>query len=270
MSSRAWSGGQQVLAPGLDPADRPAEQPRGRRRRQLLAVERDLLAEAAADVRRDHPHAALGDPEPRRQRRAHRVGDLGAVPERQGLVAGQPACQAAARLHRRVGLAPLVEARRRRRGRRRPTPSRRRRARRRRGTGGSRAPSRRRAAGPASCARSGSTTAASGSYSTSTSAQASSTWYAVRRRSRRRPDRRRSAPCRWAGSASPSAAARRWAAPSSAARATGARSAPVSTATMPGDTAGRVAVDRARSERGRAGCARRRRGACPAAVRSPM
>src|SRR2546425_1007832 len=45
------------------------------------------------------------------QRRAHRMRDLGRVPERERLVAGQPARQAAPRLYRRVRLAALMKTR---------------------------------------------------------------------------------------------------------------------------------------------------------------
>jgi hypothetical protein len=51
--------GEQVLTAGLDPAYWSFEQSRDSRRHQLLAVEGDLLAEAAADVWRDDANGAL-------------------------------------------------------------------------------------------------------------------------------------------------------------------------------------------------------------------
>ena len=101
---------EQVLAARFDPAHGTAEQPRRRGGGELFAVERNLLAEAAADVRRDHAHRALRNSEARRQRRAHRMRDLRRVPERERLVARQPACETPACLDRRVRLPALVKA----------------------------------------------------------------------------------------------------------------------------------------------------------------
>ncbi len=57
-------GGHEVLAPVLDPLDRPAQPHRGQRHQDLLGVEHhDLGPKPAAYVRRDHPHVVLGEAE---------------------------------------------------------------------------------------------------------------------------------------------------------------------------------------------------------------
>ena len=53
--------GLEVLAPVLDPLDRPAERQRGDDRDDVARVDRHLAAEAAADVVGLDPDAALGD-----------------------------------------------------------------------------------------------------------------------------------------------------------------------------------------------------------------
>ena len=59
----------QVLAPVLDIAERPAIFERQPGDAQLLGLHDELVAEAAADVGRDHAHLALIDPEELRQSR---------------------------------------------------------------------------------------------------------------------------------------------------------------------------------------------------------
>ena len=66
---------------------RPREA-RGLRDRELLGVDVELRAEAAADVGRDHAHLRLGDAADRGHERAHEVRHLGRGVERQ-LVAGR-------------------------------------------------------------------------------------------------------------------------------------------------------------------------------------
>ena len=61
--------GGQVLAAVLDPGDRPAQPHRGRGDHHFLPADHALEPEPAADVGRDHPDPALGDPE--------RLGDAG-------------------------------------------------------------------------------------------------------------------------------------------------------------------------------------------------
>ena len=73
----------QVLAPGLDPLHRPPRAPGQRGHRQVLGHHVHLLAEAAAGVRHDDPHAGLGKAEGAGHAGAEDVGHLGAGPERQ-------------------------------------------------------------------------------------------------------------------------------------------------------------------------------------------
>ena len=61
--SRPWCVASMPSERALDPLDRPLELARGPRERDLLAVDLQLGAEAAADLRRDRPHALLADPE---------------------------------------------------------------------------------------------------------------------------------------------------------------------------------------------------------------
>ena len=66
-----------VLAPVLDPFDRPLQQQARRRERHLFRVHHELGAEAAADIRRHHAQLVLVEPEQHHQERAHFVGELG-------------------------------------------------------------------------------------------------------------------------------------------------------------------------------------------------
>ena len=69
--------GGQVLAPVLEPAQRGADLARSPGERDLLRQQDALVAEAAADVGRDHADLALVDAEALCQARAHDVRLLG-------------------------------------------------------------------------------------------------------------------------------------------------------------------------------------------------
>src|SRR6188508_3441372 len=75
--------GVHALAAALDPLDRPLELARGPRQRDLLAVDLQLGAEAAADLGRDRPDLLLADPELQREEQPQEVRDLGAGRQRQ-------------------------------------------------------------------------------------------------------------------------------------------------------------------------------------------
>ena len=87
-------GRQQVFAPILDPAHRPADPAGEKRDDELLAIEAVLDAEAAADVRGDDADRVLGHAEHVREhpagavRRLRRVPDVEAVAGLATLVAG--------------------------------------------------------------------------------------------------------------------------------------------------------------------------------------
>ena len=73
---------QRILRPLLDPLHRPAEPAGERDREELLGVDVELRAEAAADVGCDDPQLRLGQAERRRGEDAQDVRDLGGRPER--------------------------------------------------------------------------------------------------------------------------------------------------------------------------------------------
>ena len=66
-------GGEQVLAPVLDPLHRRADLRRGEHQAHLVALHHDLLAEPAAGVAHHHPDAVLGDAEQPRAEQPHLV-----------------------------------------------------------------------------------------------------------------------------------------------------------------------------------------------------
>ena len=74
--------GEGVLRPLLDPLHRPAEPAGESDREELLGVDVELRAEAAADVGCDDPQLRLGQAERRRDEDAQDVRDLGRRPER--------------------------------------------------------------------------------------------------------------------------------------------------------------------------------------------
>ena len=99
--------GEQVLHAVFAPTHRPLEVAGQRRGGQFLAVERDLLAEAAADVGRDDRHLRFLEPEPSGKLGAQRMRDLGADVEGQMPAPVVPNGGAAACFDRSVGLAVL-------------------------------------------------------------------------------------------------------------------------------------------------------------------
>ena len=54
---------EEMLAPVLDPFDRPPQHEAGRGQRHLFRIHHELGAEAAADVGRDHAHLVLVEPQ---------------------------------------------------------------------------------------------------------------------------------------------------------------------------------------------------------------
>ena len=93
-------GGDQVLATVFHPSHRSTECDRGECNSDLLRRRRDLLAEAAADVRDDHPDSVLRQAGGRRQATAQQMMPLGRCPHRQSSTSGVVVGHTAPRLHR--------------------------------------------------------------------------------------------------------------------------------------------------------------------------
>ena len=78
-----------MLVAVADPLDRPLEALRRDRRERVFLVAEELGAEAAADIRGDHPHLVLGDAEDvLGDAVAHAVAALGAHGQRVALGPG--------------------------------------------------------------------------------------------------------------------------------------------------------------------------------------
>jgi hypothetical protein len=92
-------GGEVVLRALLDPLHRHAETPREGGGEELLGVDVQLGAEAAADVGSDHAHLGLVEPERRREQEPQDVRDLRGRPDGQVAVRLGPG-EHRARLHR--------------------------------------------------------------------------------------------------------------------------------------------------------------------------
>ena len=103
-------GGEEMLAPVLDPFDRAAQAQRRHRQHHLLRIHHELGAEAAADVGRDHPHLVLVAPQQRHQERAHFVGKLGRRPQGQAILVDVVSCERAAPFDRMRAAAVLLQA----------------------------------------------------------------------------------------------------------------------------------------------------------------
>ena len=95
----------EVLAPVLDPAQRPAGAHRRPRHRDLLGLEHAFVAEAAAHVGRDHPHVRLVEPQELGKSRADEMRHLGGGVHHELVVAFVVAGQHALAFHRRHALA---------------------------------------------------------------------------------------------------------------------------------------------------------------------
>ena len=78
--------GDEMLAPILDPLDRPAEQEGGERHRDLLRIGDELGPEPAADRRRDHANAARLAPQHPGDQVAPGMRRLGRAPEGEQIV----------------------------------------------------------------------------------------------------------------------------------------------------------------------------------------
>ena len=115
--------GDQVLAPVLDPAHRMPAAQREPTDADLLRSEDALVAEAAADVGRDHPHLAVLEAEAVGKAGAHDVRHLGRAVDGELLEAAVPEGHHALALDRRhalTGRADLARDLDRRRRHRRP------------------------------------------------------------------------------------------------------------------------------------------------------
>ena len=98
-----------VLGARLDPLDGPAGEARDLREHELLGVDVDLGAEAAAHVGRDDAHLGLGDAADGGHERAHEVRHLRRGVERQLAARGDPVGHHAARLDGHGGEALVVD-----------------------------------------------------------------------------------------------------------------------------------------------------------------
>ena len=103
-------GGHEVLAPVAHPLDGPPEAAGEEGDEHLLAVERDLRPEAAADVRRHHPEAVAGKVERLREHVPDDPRDLGARVQGEDAPAFVVLGEIAPVLERGGGLAAHPEA----------------------------------------------------------------------------------------------------------------------------------------------------------------
>ena len=101
--------GEQVLAPVLDPLHGRPDVGRGQHDRHVLALHRDLLAEAAAGVAGDDADAVLGDAEQARAEQAPLVRGLRGGVDREVAAGGVRLDHEAAALHRHRGVALLAD-----------------------------------------------------------------------------------------------------------------------------------------------------------------
>ncbi len=102
------AGRDQVAGAILDPLDRPADQQRRGRGDDVARVDRDLVAEAAADVRRHDPDLVLGQPGDDGEQRAMHVRRLGGHVDR-GLAGRRVDVRDAAAALERRGVGARVE-----------------------------------------------------------------------------------------------------------------------------------------------------------------
>ena len=103
-------GGEEMLAPVLDPFDRPAQHQAGGGKRHLLRIHHELGAEAAADIGRHDADLVLVESEQLHQERAHLVRELRRRPQRQPILVGVVGGERAAALDRVGAAAMLLES----------------------------------------------------------------------------------------------------------------------------------------------------------------
>ena len=101
--------GQKALRPRRHPAHRAEEPPRRPDHERLLGIELALVAEAAADVGRDHPQRALGDAELLGDLLADVVRRLRRTHQREPAGGGLDGGERGARLERRADEAVVDE-----------------------------------------------------------------------------------------------------------------------------------------------------------------
>ena len=102
-------GGDEMLAPILDPLHRLAAQAGGERHADLFGVGDQLGAEAAADIRRRHADLVLVQPEDLADHPHRRMRHLGGCPQRRTVFQRVVARDAAATLDRMAAAAVLPE-----------------------------------------------------------------------------------------------------------------------------------------------------------------
>ena len=102
-------GGEKMLAPVLDPFDRPPQQQARGGERHLLRIHHELGAEAAADVGRHHAQLVLVEPQQHHQEGAHLVGELRRRPQGEPVLVAVVGGERAAPLDRMRAAAMLLE-----------------------------------------------------------------------------------------------------------------------------------------------------------------
>ncbi len=103
------TGGEQVLAAVLHPLHRRADLGRGEHQAHLVALDHDLLPEAATGVAHHDPDAVLGHAEQARAEEAHLVRRLGRRVDRQLARRARVVDDQAASFHRHRGVRLLVD-----------------------------------------------------------------------------------------------------------------------------------------------------------------
>src|SRR5215813_13943464 len=104
------AGAHQMLAAILDPLDRAPQPARQERNQQVFRVDVPLEAEAAADIERDAAYARFRKPQDRGRFAPHPMNDLGGRPYGYAIRPRVVDADDAAALHRRSGIAVMIEA----------------------------------------------------------------------------------------------------------------------------------------------------------------
>ena len=107
--SRSWTAAEKMLAPVLDPLDRPSQEEGRRCQCDLFRVHDELGAEAAADVGRDHTQLIFVKPQQHHQEGTHLVGELRRRPQSQPVLVDVVDRNCAAPFDRMCATAMLLE-----------------------------------------------------------------------------------------------------------------------------------------------------------------